>query len=123
MYLLYFTADGVTVGAKEDARVDPALAKAAYALSAKGEITKKPIRLSDDQWSVLRLTSIRPERVETLEDTASGIRRRMWRESRKAEVESLVTQLRTELQPEHYPERMIEIVLKAPQGPVEPANQ
>lgn len=121
--LLFFTEDGTTVGGKEDARVDPALAKAAFRLSEKGEITKKPVRLADDQWSVLRLTAIRPEQVETFDNAASGIRRRMWREDRKAAVESLTAELRTELQPEQYPERMTAIVLEAPKGPVEPADQ
>ncbi|MEM9727804.1 MAG: peptidyl-prolyl cis-trans isomerase, partial [Myxococcota bacterium] len=121
--LLYFTEDGVTVGAKEDARVDPALAKTAYRLSEKGEIVKKPVRLADDQWSVVRLTSIRPEQVETFEDAKSGIRRRLWREGRKAAVEAIVVEVRTELQPEQYPERMDSIVLDRPEGAVEPANQ
>lgn len=121
--LLYFTEDGTTVGGKEDARVDEALANAAYALSEKGEVVKKPVRLGDDQWSVLRLTSIRPEQVEAFEDAASGIRRRMWREGRKDAVETLVAELRTELQPELHPERMTAVVLDAPEERVEPPNQ
>jgi len=121
--LLYFTKDGLTVGSADDAAVDPALVEAAFALKEKGDITKKPVDVGDGKWSVLQLTAIRPARVQSLEDASNGIRRRLWREGRKAALDKLLSDLRTELQPKTYPERMNAIVLEAVPGSIEPPNQ
>lgn len=117
--LLYFTKDGRAVGSADDAAVDPALVKAAFDLKEKSDITKKPIAIGDGQWSVLQLTAIRPARVESLEDAANGIRRRLWREGRKAALDELLTDLRARLTPVVYPERMDVIVLEGPAGAME----
>ena len=117
--LLYFTEDGQTVGGSEEASIDPALVAATFALEARGDVTAAPIRLGDAKWSVLQLTSIRPARVESLEDATVGIRRKLWRDSRKRSLEALLVKLREELQPQTFPERMEAIVLIPPGGPVD----
>lgn len=121
--LLYFTKEGRMVGGTHDAPVDAALVKAAFALEKKGDITPKPVVVGNDKWSVLQLTAVRPAKVESLQDAGNGIRRRLWREGRKAALDKLLSDLRTELQPESYPERMDAIVLEAGAGPIEPPNQ
>ena len=121
--LLYFTTDGRTVGSADDAAVDSALVKAAFALEKKGDITEKPIDVGDGKWSVLQLTALRPARVESLEDASKVIRRRMWRDDRKAALDKLLSDLRAELQPKSYPERMDAIVLDPPAGRIERPNQ
>jgi hypothetical protein len=47
----------------------------------------------------------------------------MWREDRKAALDKLLSDLRTELQPKTYPERLDAIVLAAPSGSIEPPHQ
>ena len=120
--LLYFTEDGKLVGKQDGAEIDPTLAKAAFKLEKAGSLSK-PLDLGDGKWSVLELTGIRPERVQTLEQASNGIRRALWREEREAALTKLMTDLRTELKPELYPERMDAIVLEPASAPVEPANQ
>lgn len=121
--LLYFTEQGRMVGGADDAAVDAALVKAAFALEKKGDITEKPVDVGNEKWSVLQLTTIRPARVESLQDAGNGIRRRLWREGRKAALDKLLSDLRTELQPEVHPERMDAIVLDTRTGAIEPPNQ
>jgi len=121
--LLYFTKDGRAVGTSEDAVVDPALVAAAFRLADEGDITGKPVDLGEGKWSVLRLTAIRPERVERLDDARNAIRRRMWREDRKEALEALVAKLRAELAPTVHGERVDPIVLEAAKKRVEPQNQ
>lgn len=116
--LLYFDEEGLIVGSADDAAVDPALVKVAFALEKKGDVTPKPIEVGDGKWSVLQLTAIRPGRVESLEDAGAGIRRRLWRDARKAALDQLLSDLRTQVQPVAYPERMKAIVLEPPSGSI-----
>jgi parvulin-like peptidyl-prolyl isomerase len=120
--LLYFTADGQLVGKQDGAAVDATLAEAAFKLEKAGSLSK-PLDLGDGKWSVLELTGIRPERVQTLEQASNGIRRTLWREEREAALAKLMADLHTELMPEIYAERMDAIVLEPAVAPIEPANQ
>ena len=120
--LLYFTEDGSLVGKPDDAAINLTLAKAAFELETTGEVSK-PLDLGDGKWSVLELTGIRPERVQTLEQASSGIRQTLWRQARERELEKLLIDLRAELKPELYPERMDAIVLERISGPHQPPNQ
>lgn len=120
--LLYFTEDGKLVG-KEDAEpINATLVKAAFSLEKTGD-RGKPLDLGDGKWSVLELTGIRPENVQTLEQASESIRRKLWREERQAALDKLMTDLRTELKPEVHPERLDSIVLGPPKTPPEPPNQ
>jgi peptidyl-prolyl cis-trans isomerase C len=123
--LLYFTEDGKLVGKEEEAKgaaINPTLAKAAFALPETGAISK-PLDLGDGKWSVLELTGIRPERVQTLEQASRGIRHKLWREEREGALDKLIADLRAELKPEVYPERVDPIVLAPSAEPIEPPNQ
>ena len=119
--LLYFTEDGALAG-KEGEAIDATLAKAAFGLAKTGDLSK-PLDLGDGKWSVLELTGIRPEKVRTLEQASAWIQRRIWRDRHEAALEALVTELRAELAPEVYPERMGAIVLEPSNEPIEPPNQ
>ena len=112
--LLYFTADGELVGKQEGGTVDATLAKAAFSLEKTGDIAG-PLDLGDGKWSVLELTSIRPERVQTLDNASAFIRRKLWREEREGALDALIATLRDELKPEVHPERLDAIVLESSQ--------
>jgi peptidyl-prolyl cis-trans isomerase C len=122
--LLYFTEDGRLVGKKgeEAATINPTLAKAAFELRETGAVSK-PLDLGDGKWSVLELTGIRPERIQTLEQASRGISHKLWREEREGAIDELLAKLRTELKPEVYPERADTIVLSPTDEPIEPPNQ
>jgi len=120
--LLYFTADGALVGKPDGAGIDATLAKAAFELSKTRELSK-PLDLGDGKWSILELTGIRPERIQTLEQASALIRRKIWRDERQAALTKTITDLRAELEPETYPERMDAVVLEPSSEPIEPPNQ
>ena len=120
--LLYFTSDGKLVGRDSDDTVNGTLVAAAFALTKAGELSK-PLDLGDGKWSILELTGIRPERVQTLEQVTSGIQRKLWREERETALDALLAKVRAEVKPEIYPERLDAIVLEQPDKPIEPPNQ
>ncbi|MGB5368661.1 MAG: peptidyl-prolyl cis-trans isomerase [Polyangiales bacterium] len=120
--LLYFTGDGALVGKPDGAGIDATLAKAAFAL-AKTRDLSAPLDLGDGKWSILELTSIRPERIQTLEQASASIRRKIWRDVREAALTKTIDDLRAELQPETFPERMEAVVLEPTGEPIEPPNQ
>jgi parvulin-like peptidyl-prolyl isomerase len=120
--LLYFTEDGRLVGKQDAAAINATLAKAAFELDKTGE-RSKPLDLGDGKWSVLELTGIRPERIQTLEQASDGIRRKLWREEREGALNKLLADLRAELKPEVYPERMDAIVLDPAGDSIEPRNR
>ena len=109
--LLYFTADGEVGGMEGSGPIDPMLAQAAFSLNEPGDFSE-PIELGDGKWSVLELTGIRPEQVETLEQRRKAIRYWVLREEREGALEALITGVRRELHPEVYPDRADAIVLK-----------
>ena len=119
--LLYFTADGNVVGREASGIIDATLAKAAFSLSETGDLAG-PLDLGDGKWSVLELTGLRPERVQSLEQSSARIRRKLWRTEREGALEALITELRAEVKPEVYAERMDAIVL-APAAERGKANQ
>ena len=120
--LLYFTEDGKLVGKEAGESINPTLAKSAFALANTGDLSK-PLDLGDGKWSVLELTGIRPERIQTLEQATGLIRRKLWRAEREGALDKLMADLRTELKPEVYPERMDAILLAPSSEPIEPPNQ
>jgi len=120
--LLYFTEDGSLVGKESGAAINPALAKATFKLERTGDISE-PIDLGDGKWSVVELTSVRPERVHTLDEASAGIRHTLWRKEREVALTKLATELRAELKPKVYPERMAAIVLERSHEPIEPPHQ
>jgi len=120
--LLYFERDGTVVGKQDGAAIDATLVKAAFRLEKTGDMSK-PLNLGDGKWSVLELTGIRPEKIQTFEQASGLIRRKLWREERESALDELMTDLRAELKPETFPERMEAIVLEPSSEPIEPPNQ
>jgi hypothetical protein len=120
--LLYFTEDGKVVGQEGGASIDATLAKSAFELENSGDLSK-PLDLGDGKWSVLELTGIRPERVQTVEQAGGLIRRKLWHEEREAALDKLMADLRMELTPEIHAERIELIVLTPSDEPIEPPNQ
>jgi hypothetical protein len=120
--LLYFTVEGALVGKPDGTGIDATLARAAFEL-AKTRDLSKPLDLGDGNWSVLELTSIRPEKIQTLEQAGPSIRRKIWRNEREAALNETIRELRVVLQPETYPERMDAVVLAPSNEPIEPPNQ
>ena len=84
--LLYFTEDGKLVGKQGGESINPTLAKNAFALASTGDLSK-PLDLGDGKWSVLELTGIRPERIQTLEQATGLIRRKIWRAEREGALD------------------------------------
>ena len=120
--LLYFTEDGTLVGKPGSGKINETLARAAFSLDKTGDLSQA-LDLGDDKWSVLELTGIRPEKVQTLVEADALIRRKLWREEREAAIQKLITDVRAELKPEVFPERMNAIVLSPSDQPIEPPNQ
>jgi peptidyl-prolyl cis-trans isomerase C len=120
--LLYFTRDGKLVGKEDATPVNATLVEAAFALKEAGN-RSQPLDLGDGKWSVLELTAIRPAKVQTLEQASDMIRRKLWREERKAALEKLISDLREELKPEVHPERLDWIVLEPAKAPPQSPNQ
>lgn len=120
--LLYFTEDGKLVGKEGGDSVNATLAKAAFGLEKSGEISG-PLDLGDGKWSVLELTGIRPERIQTLEQADGLIRRKLWHKEREAALNKLMADLRTELQPEIHAERLDAIVLEPGDEAIAPPEE
>jgi parvulin-like peptidyl-prolyl isomerase len=120
--LLYFNAGGTLVGKPDGAAINPTLAKAAFGLQKTGELSK-PLDLGDGKWSILELTGIRPEKIQTIEQASGMIRRKVWRQEREATLNQAMTDLRAELKPETFPERMNAIVLEPGSEPIEHPQQ
>jgi peptidyl-prolyl cis-trans isomerase C len=120
--LLYFTEDGKPVGKESGAVINTTLAKATFKLERTGDMSE-PVDLGDGKWSVLEITAIRPERVQKLEQASAAIRQTLWRHERESALQKRLTELREELKPEVYPERMDAIVLEHSNGPIEPPHQ
>jgi parvulin-like peptidyl-prolyl isomerase len=111
--LLYFTADGSVVGREASGAVDATLAKAAFSMKDNGDVSE-PLDLGDGKWSVLELTGIRPERIQTLDQASGLIRRKLWRTEREGALEELIAKVRQEAKAEVHAERIEAIVLEQP---------
>lgn len=95
----------------DDAAPDQALIAAAFALHEIGDVSD-PVAVGTE-WSVLKLTGLRPEETRRPADAAPGIRMRLWRERRQTALDTLVTQLRERYHPEIHAERVDPIHLDA----------
>jgi peptidyl-prolyl cis-trans isomerase C len=107
--LRYFDAKGKPD--EEAPNIDPALAKAAFALKTVGD-TSGVIKV-DAGYSIVRLTGMRAAHSETVKDADERIRMRLWREQREAAIDALLADLKTKSPPEIHPELLDSIVLPA----------
>jgi peptidyl-prolyl cis-trans isomerase C len=115
--LPYFTAQGGAF-AQGDRDVDPALAKAVFALRNVGD-TSDVVRLGTG-FAILKLTGIRPAEDVSLAQADDRVRSRLWRERRQAAIESKVQALKQEQKAVVHPELIDEVQLD--QGPALPPN-
>lgn len=114
--LRYFDKDGA-VEQEGDATVPAALAKAAFGLKHVGDVHAAAIEL-DGGFAVLKLTGKRDAVSRPLEQVESTLRTRLWRERRKAGIETLIAQLKERHKPEVHGE-LISLV-KLPEAPAVP---
>jgi hypothetical protein len=94
--LPYFDAAGKGFDTPDSA-VEPAIAKAVFALKEVGE-TSRPIQVGD-RFAIVRYSGVRAARDETLREAADQIRQRLWRDRRQAAIDAHVEQLK---QVQHY---------------------
>jgi peptidyl-prolyl cis-trans isomerase C len=107
--LRYFDAKGKPDEAGPS--LDPALAKAAFALKTVGD-TSGVIK-TDAGFSIVRLTGMRAAHSETVQDADERIRMRLWREQREAAIDVMLADLKRELTPTTHPELLDAIVLQS----------
>lgn len=116
--LPYFDAAGKGFDAPDSA-VDPAIAKATFALKEVGE-TSRPIRVGD-RFAIIRYSGVRAARDEPLSEVEGRIRQRLWRDRRQAALDARIEQLK---QAQHYSVRreLIDAV-KLESGPALPPSE
>jgi peptidyl-prolyl cis-trans isomerase C len=107
--LRYFDAKGKPDEAAPS--IDPALAKAAFALKTVGD-TSGVVKV-DAGYSIVRLTGMRAAHSESVKDADERIRMRLWREQREAAIDALLADLKTKSAPTIHPELLDSIVLPA----------
>ncbi len=115
--LRYFDSKG-KVADEAAAVIDPALAKAVFALKNVGDTTG-PVKI-ERGFAIVKLTGSRPAHEEKLAEADARIRMRLWRERREAGIEGLLTDLRKQYKPEVHPE-LIDAIKFDTTAPVPPA--
>ena len=115
--LPYFDAAGKGFD-HPDSAVDPAIAKATFALKEVGE-TSRPIQVGD-RFAVVRYSGVRAARDETLREASDRIRQRLWRDRRQAAIDAHVEQLK-QAQPYSVQRQLIDAV-KLESGPPLPPS-
>lgn len=107
--LRYFNDEGRAFNAR-DAEVDQNIVAAAFRLREVGDVVSEPVQVGEN-WSIIKLTGRRPAEHRSLEDSAQGIRLRLWRERRQQAIEDFVRGLRERYAPEVHDDRMAPIRL------------
>ena len=108
--LRYFNDEGRAFNAR-DAEVDQNIVAAAFRLHEVGDVVSEPVQIGEN-WSIIKLTGRRPAEHRSLEDSAQGIRLRLWRETRQEAIEDFVRGLRERYAPEVHDNRMAPIRLE-----------
>ncbi len=99
----YFAREPLTNGS--EARVDPALRKATFALKEVGDTSPAPVA-AEGRYAIVRVTGERPERHVELNDAAPAIRAKLWRERRDKALSELYARLRARDKPQVFAERV-----------------
>lgn len=119
--LRFFTADGSPRDPRNgQAQVQPAIAKAAFALGEVGDLDTKPVQV-EGGFSVVMLTGIRPEMERTLDEVEPLIRQRLWREKRQQAIDARIAALKAKHKPEVHGE-LVGLVKFDNQPPVAKGN-
>jgi peptidyl-prolyl cis-trans isomerase C len=99
--LHFFNAQGRSLD-DDTGKVDPALAKAAFALHAVGD-TSAAVQVGE-RCAILRLTGIRPAQDESFERAEDRVRLRLWRERRQNAIDTFLGVLKQQHQVMVHPE-------------------
>jgi peptidyl-prolyl cis-trans isomerase C len=95
-----------------DPAVASALVRAAFALREVGNVSD-PVEI-DGQWSIVKLTGMRPAEHQAIADAAPAIRMRLWREQRQGALDTFVSGLRERTPVEVHYERTAPIRIEPP---------
>lgn len=110
--LRYFDREGHAPNSS-DPGVEPAIVAAAFGLREVGDVSA-PVEVGG-QWSIVKLTGLRPAEHRTIEQAGPGIRLRLWRERRQAAIDSFVEGLRERAGVEVHYDRMRPIRMDPPE--------
>jgi peptidyl-prolyl cis-trans isomerase C len=94
--LPFFDAQGKGFEAPDTA-IDPAIAKATFALTGVGE-TSRPVQVGE-RYAIVRFSGTRAARDDTLREAADRIKQRLWRDRRQAAIDARVEELKKQ---QHY---------------------
>jgi len=114
--LRYFDAKGKPE--EPGTNLEPAIAKAAFALKAVGD-TSTVVKTAAG-FAIVKLTGLRAAHEEKLKDVEQRIRMRLWRERREATIDGMVAELRKQANPTTRPE-LIDAIDFGPE-PATPPN-
>jgi len=89
----------------ERANIPEEVRKAAFQLKKAGDTTKAPVVVGE-QFIIVRLTGIHPERHVELSQAESSIRTRLWRQERQNALTALLDSLRKNAHPEVFTARV-----------------
>jgi parvulin-like peptidyl-prolyl isomerase len=92
--LPFFDASGRGVDAK-DSGVEPAVAKATFALKTVGD-TSRPVQVGQ-RFAIIRLSGIRASVDDSLHEANDQIRQRLWRDRRQAAIDAHMEELKKQL--------------------------
>jgi peptidyl-prolyl cis-trans isomerase C len=117
--LRYFEQSG-KVRDDEDAKVPPAVARAAFALKNVGDTAEQPVKVPEG-FAIVKLTGSRPALSRKLPEAEESIRVRLWRERRQKAIEDFVAKLKAQHPTEVHPELSAAITLdELPAAPETP---
>lgn len=116
--LPFFDAEGKGFEAA-DSGVDPAIAKAAFALKEVGE-TSRPVQVGQ-RFVIVRLSGIRAAEDDSLRAADDRIRQRLWRDRRQQAIDAFTEELK---QKQHYVVRreLVDAVKLESGPPLPPAD-
>jgi len=115
--LSYFDSEG-RLADDEGGRVDPVIAKAAFALRNVGD-TSELIQLGE-QRGIVRLTGLSPAQEESFAKVQEMLRMRLWRERRQTAIDAHLAALKQQLSVRVHPE-LVDVV-QLDTGPALPPN-
>jgi len=110
--LRYFDDRGMTPNSADPA-IAASVVTAAFAVTNIGDLGD-PVDVGG-RWSIVKLTGRRPAEHRSLEEAGSGIRLRLWRQTRQTALETFVETLRGRIPTEVHYERAANIRFEQPE--------
>ena len=110
--LRYFDDHGMTPNSADPA-VAASVVASTFSIANVGEVAE-PVEVNG-RWSIVKLTGRRPAEHRSLEEAGSGIRLRLWRQTRQTALETFVETLRGRIPTEVHYERAANIRFEQPE--------